>query len=97
MGKLVVSSAVLVVFLISIVSSGMAEDASNGVALFRKHCSLCHPCAAKMTGEHIVILMRYPPPGMPTFNNDKLSNKDATAIADYIRFQIATKSNCKAL
>jgi mono/diheme cytochrome c family protein len=97
MGKLVLSSAVLFFILIFIISSSMAADAPNGAALFRKHCSLCHPSAAMMTGRRIVKLMRYPPPGMPTFNNDKLSDSDAAAIADYIRFQIATKFICKAL
>jgi hypothetical protein len=40
--------------------------------------------------------MRYPPPAMPTFDNDKISDRDADAIANYIRLQISVKSICKA-
>ena len=94
--KWIVASAVFFFVFMLISSPGMAERASNGTAMYKKHCSVCHPSAARMSGARIVEIMRYPPPAMPTFDNDKISDRDADAIANYIRLQISVKSICKA-
>jgi mono/diheme cytochrome c family protein len=95
--KWAVSSTVFFFVFILISSPGIAERASNGAAMYKKHCSACHPNAAKMSGVRIVEIMRYPPPAMPTFDNDKISDRDADVISHYIRLQISEKSSCKAL
>jgi mono/diheme cytochrome c family protein len=95
MGKLALSVAVSFVILMLITSYGMAAGTPNGAALYKKHCAMCHPSAAKLTGTRIVELMRYPRQGMPTFGNDKISDSGAGAIAEYVRMQIAINTICK--
>jgi mono/diheme cytochrome c family protein len=75
----------------------MADYASNGAALHKKHCSACHPSAARMSGARIVETMRNPPPAMPAFDNGKISDRDADALANYIQLEISVEFIGKAL
>ncbi len=91
MKKWAVSSEILFVIFILIVSSGIAAQAPNGAELYKKHCSACHPDATRLSDSRIVETMRNPPSPMPIFDKDKVSDRDAEAIADYIRFKHAEK------
>jgi mono/diheme cytochrome c family protein len=93
MKKWIESGAVLLVIVIA--SYGMAANAPNGAELFKKHCSMCHPIAAVMRDSRIVEIMRNPKQDMPNFDAKNISDKDASAIADYIKLQIAMKSICE--
>ena len=56
-----------------------------GEALFKKHCSMCHPHAAKLKSiNDIVGKIRNPSPYMPRVSEHKISDSDAKRIADYI-------------
>lgn len=78
---------VLIVLVFSGVAAGVALSQNDGDALYRKHCILCHPDAAKLrSSKDIISLMRNPPiPEMPAFGEEKLSDGNAKAIADFIR------------
>ncbi len=89
--KWAASGEILFVIFIVIVSPAMAAQAPNGAELYKKHCSACHPDATRLSDSHIVEIMRNPPSPMPTFDKDKVSDRDADAIADYIRVQHAMK------
>jgi mono/diheme cytochrome c family protein len=95
MGKWFLSGVIFSVIFIA--SQGMAADSPNGSALFKLHCSMCHPNAAVMRDSLIVEIMRNPKKDMPKFDKNKISDKDAAAIADYIKLQIAMKSICKGI
>lgn len=94
MGKWLLLDAIFAVILIIITSYGIAADKPNGAELFKEHCIRCHPIAAMMTDSRIVDTMRNPKRDMPKFDKDKISDKEANAIADYIKFQISMKSIC---
>jgi mono/diheme cytochrome c family protein len=94
MGKWLLLDAFVAVIIIT-ASHGMAADKSNGSELFKKHCSMCHPIAAVMRDSRIVEIIRNPKQDMPKFDVKNISDKDASAIADYIKLQIAMKSICE--
>jgi hypothetical protein len=59
---------------------------SNGAALFNKHCSGCHHNARKIKADvNILEFMRNPVAFMPRFDRDKINDRDAQAIVDFIR------------
>jgi cytochrome c553 len=91
MNKRAVSGKIIFVIFIVIVSPAMAVSAPSGAELYKKHCSTCHPNATRMPNKRIVETMRNPRSIMPTFDQDKVSDRDADAIADYIRSQHAKK------
>ena len=63
----------------------MAETQDAGNALYKKHCSACHPRAYTLKSvKGMVDKMRNPPPYMPGFGEDKISVENAKKIADYI-------------
>jgi mono/diheme cytochrome c family protein len=96
MGKWLLSEIVFVAILLFIASHGMATDTPNGAELFKQHCLRCHPIAAVMRDSRIVEIMRKPTGHMPKFDKDQISDNEASAIADYIKLQIALKSICEA-
>ncbi len=63
----------------------LAAPQTDGGALYRKHCAHCHPDAAKlkMPGK-LVDDIRMPPPGMPAFGEEKLSDTEVRSIGEYI-------------
>ena len=64
---------------------GAAATQDAGEALFKKHCSACHPKASKLKSvTGMVNKMRNPPPYMPSFDEYKISDNEAQKIADYI-------------
>ncbi|MHB8845039.1 MAG: c-type cytochrome [Nitrospirota bacterium] len=67
------------------VSLCSAAAQSDGAALYRKHCSTCHP-QALTTGSTADLfgIVRTPPPGMPAYGEDKLSDLDVRAIGEYL-------------
>lgn len=96
MEKRIQFGAVYIVSLLVITAHGMAADTTNGEKLFKQYCSACHPRAAMMMGERIVEITRNPQAVMPQFGNDKISDRDLTAIAGYIRSEIDKMSREKA-
>jgi mono/diheme cytochrome c family protein len=75
------------------ISIESASD-SRGSALFKKHCSGCHRDAAKIKlNISIVKFMRDPIPPMPPFSIEKISDKDAQLIADFVKQQIYYAKN----
>jgi mono/diheme cytochrome c family protein len=65
------------------VTPATAEE--EPAALFKKHCSACHPNAAKIPRDtNIMKILRDPPPFMPRFDKEKLSDSDARKIEHYI-------------
>lgn len=79
---------VLIVVVFCVAFNTTAEFANNvdAPALYKKHCSACHPDAARLRShKNIMILINNPPPGMPKFNEDRISENDMNAIVDYIR------------
>lgn len=70
---------------------GLFAGELHGEALFKKHCSSCHPKADNFVNFHkledIIDTMRNPPGPMPEFDEEKISEHDALKIAAYIRLQ----------
>lgn len=65
--------------------AGQAEEQQTGEALFKAKCAACHPKAEKITGKRSIIrIMRNPPPYMPVFDDERIPEKDAREIEDYI-------------
>ena len=63
----------------------LAATQDAGEALYKKHCSSCHPRASKLKSvKDMVDKIRNPPPFMPGFDEQKISTGDANKIADYI-------------
>jgi len=63
----------------------IAATQDTGEALYKKHCSACHPRASKLKSvKGMIAIMRNPPPYMPGFGEDKISVGDAKKISDYI-------------
>jgi hypothetical protein len=85
--KSILMLATIIFFSFSV--EAMADwEAKNidAAALFNKHCSACHHEAGKMRADaNIVENMRNPLPAMPRFDRDKINDRDALAIADFIR------------
>lgn len=72
----------------------VSSDETNIAAIYKTHCSACHPDAGKIkTVANIVEMMRTPPPAMPTFSRDKINDNAARAVADYIKLQIYYRMN----
>jgi mono/diheme cytochrome c family protein len=77
-----------IVFFSFAVNAMAGLDAKNidAAALYNKHCQGCHHDASKLrTDADIVESMRDPLPAMPRFDRDKINDRDALAIADFIR------------
>jgi mono/diheme cytochrome c family protein len=67
------------------VIAGVSICGPQGEALYKKHCSACHRDAVMLKRvANIVDIMRKPPSVMPNFDKDKISDRDAAEIADYI-------------
>jgi len=78
--------------------SGPSAAEINGAALYKKHCANCHPHADKLKTEtyfEIIESMRNPPPSMPSFEDYKISDIEASAIASYVQYQIVSKFDRK--
>ncbi|HUK99428.1 MAG TPA: cytochrome c [Nitrospirota bacterium] len=70
---------------ISITLAGEAISKHVGEDLYKKHCSACHPKAARLKSrKNIVAKMRNPMSFMPAFDEKKISNENAKKIDDYI-------------
>lgn len=66
-------------------ADGVAICGPLGEVLYMKHCSSCHHDAAKLKSvKNIAAIIRDPPAVMPKFDKDKLSDRGAKEIADYI-------------
>jgi len=81
-----ISSFILVVCMVLIAAiSSDADELKTGESLYRKNCFACHPNAKKITGHKSILkTMRNPPPYMPVFSEDRLSDDDAGKIEDYV-------------
>lgn len=54
-------------------------------ALYKKHCSACHPNASVFRSQRIIMRsVTNPPPGMPKFDEDRISKNSMKALVDYI-------------
>ncbi len=54
--------------------------------MYRKHCLVCHPDPSRLSSRgDIVSFIKAPTPSMPAFGEDKVSDRDVRAIADFIR------------
>lgn len=63
-----------------------AAEQPDGAALYQKHCASCHPDGSKLKLEiPLLKSIRTPPPGMPSSGQEKLSDRDVQAIAQYLR------------
>jgi mono/diheme cytochrome c family protein len=57
----------------------------QGELLFKKHCSACHHDSIKLKQvKDVIQRMRTPLASMPSFEKNKISDRDAQEIADYI-------------
>jgi len=56
-----------------------------GEVLYKRHCSACHHDPAQLKSQNVKETMRNPPDVMPHFDKDKISDRGAGEIADYIR------------
>lgn len=66
-------------------AAGAAICGPEGELLYMKHCSGCHHDAAKLrSAKKIAETIRNPPAVMPKFDKDKISDRGAQEIADYI-------------
>ena len=72
--------------LVALIATPCSAEERDGAQLYRKHCSLCHADASRLRSEELMNDIRMPPPGMPAFGDDKLSDEDVQAIADFVRF-----------
>lgn len=60
-------------------------EQKSGEDLFNRNCSTCHPKLNIFTGNRDVVrIMRNPPQYMPRFDTERISDKDAKMIEDYI-------------
>jgi mono/diheme cytochrome c family protein len=63
----------------------MAAAQDAGETLYKKHCAACHPKAVTLKSvKGMIDKMRNPPPFMPGFDEQKISDDAAKKIADYI-------------
>ncbi len=70
-------------------SAAPLSNKSRGAVLFAKHCTACHPDAARIKPNvNIVKFMRDPVPPMPSFRSDKISDEDAQSIAAFINVRM---------
>ncbi len=79
--------AVLLFFALNIAASpsGVSICGPQGEVLFKRHCSACHRDIAKLKAvKNIPGVLRNPPAVMPKFDKDKISDRAAEEIADYI-------------
>ncbi len=79
--------AALIFFILNTAASpaGVTICGPQGEVLYKRHCSACHRDAAKLNAvKNIVEIIRYPPAVMPNFGKDKISDRGAEEIADYI-------------
>jgi cytochrome c6 len=101
--KTVLSAVGLLAVASFLAFSGCAPDVKKGEALFKQHCSMCHPDGGNIINaqktlsakdrssnkiekpEDIVRLMRNPGPGMTTFDEKTIPDKEAMEIARYIQ------------
>jgi len=73
------------------VASGTKQE-NIGEELFNEHCIMCHPEGSKI--EHIrepadiAKVIRNPKGSMPEFNEDKISDQDATLLSKFIFLSI---------
>lgn len=83
----VVSALIMAAFLVfSAVPLRSAVAQTVGEMLFEKHCAGCHPNGKKLTmAGPLRDSLRKPPPRMPAFDEDTLTDDEARAIGEYIR------------
>ena len=63
-----------------------ATEQPDGAVLYQKHCSQCHPGGSKLKLDiPLLNSIRTPPPGMPSYGQEKLSDRDVQAIGAYLR------------
>ena len=103
MRKAFILLVVLAIAVLVVGASGTAKGAGKtGAALFKQHCSPCHPEGGNnvnpqktlhkkdreangvKTASDIMGKMRNPGPGMTTFDEKTIPDKDAKEIAKYI-------------
>ncbi len=65
---------------------GDAASHRDGATLYRKHCALCHPETTRLRmADDLMETLRMPPPGMPAFSEEKLSDADVKALGEHVR------------
>lgn len=103
MKKSYIVPSILAITVLVFVAAGTAKGTGKtGEALFKQHCSLCHPEGGNnvnpqktlqkkdreangvKTASDIMGKMRNPGPGMTTFDEKTIPDKDAKEIAKYI-------------
>ncbi len=85
----------MLVLFSSIGLSGTSPATTHGASLYAKHCAGCHRSVGKFKqSPDFVGLIRNPPSPMPAFGPDKLTDSQAKAISDYIRFTLSLKKMC---
>jgi mono/diheme cytochrome c family protein len=63
-----------------------AAEQPDGATLYQKHCASCHPDGSKLKLDvPLHNSLRTPPLGMPSFGQEKLSDRDVQAIGTYLR------------
>lgn len=59
---------------------------TDGAALYHKHCAGCHHEGSTLKlADPLLHSVRVPPPGMPLFDEEKLSDRDVRTIGEYLR------------
>jgi len=80
--------------------AGLADDAPEGqLLLASKKCAACHTTAGPLKGfktreesptaEAVITQLRTPFKNMPSFNEEQVSDEEATAIAEFLAAQYA--------
>jgi len=83
--RLVWSFVLTVCFLSVDASLCNAASQPDGAALHRKHCLACHPEGTLKLSGDLLDSIRIPPPGMPAFSEEKLSDAGVAALGEYLR------------
>ena len=95
MKKTVFFTTAMLVLAASLGATGSLPDAPHGATLYRKHCAGCHQSVRSFKqAPDFVGLIRNPPSPMPAFGPDKLSDGQAKAISDYVRFFLSLNKAC---
>lgn len=83
----VAAALIVAVFLLcGVVCPRNVAAQTVGELLFEKHCAGCHPDRKKLIiAGPLRDSLRKPPPRMPAFDEDTLTDDEARAIGEYIR------------